>query len=310
MKFIRKTTFLSLVGLIFLTVSFAQVTVSFAQELGEQYNPNSIDPIAKYEHLFKKRVWLEINLKEKQNKGFFAKNGEISHLIIEAVKSGELANIYTSDSLENTMTKEEFFEKMVASDPVPVDLYDQDLDYYEGDEAEYDGVAYTAKEDIEYGIAPGTDPRWVVNKNAGNADLFLDRQVTTIRMMEDRIFDKRRSRLYYKIQSFELIVPGTENSRTGLEQPLGVFKYKDLVRLFRNHPKEAVWFNRYNTAENKNFADAFLLRLFHGVLVKVENPDDEFIVDNPSYTTRKEGIMAAEQIELQLMEKEHHLWEF
>ncbi|MDH5367956.1 MAG: gliding motility protein GldN [Cyclobacteriaceae bacterium] len=310
MIFIRKTTFLSLVGLIFLTVSFAQVTVSFAQELDEQYNPNSIEPIAKYEHMFKKRVWMDVNLKEKQNKGFFAKNGEITQLIITAVESGELSNIYTSDSLENTMTKEEFFEKMVASDPVPVSLYDQDMDYYEGDEAEYDGVAYTAKEDIEYGIAPGTDPRWVVNKSAGQADLFLARQISIIRIMEDRIFDKRRSRLYYKTQSIELIVPGTENSRTGLEQPLGVFKYKDLVRLFRNHPKEAVWLNRYNSAENKNFADAFLLRLFHGSLVKVENPDDEFIVDNPSYETRKEGIMAAERIELELMEKEHHLWEF
>lgn len=304
MKFIRNTAFLSLVGLMFMSVT------SFAQEQDEQYNPNSIDPIAKYEHLFKKRVWVEINLTEKQNKGFFPKNGEISKLIIEAVKSGELATIYTSDSLVNTRTKDEFLERMTASDPVPVDLYDQDMDYYQGDVAEYDGVAYSATEDIEYGIAPGTDPRWKVNKRAGSADLFLPRQVTTIRLMEDRIFDKRRSRLYYDIQSFELIVPGTENSRTGLQQSLGVFSYRDLEKLFRNHPKEAVWFNRYNTAQNKNFGDAFLLRLFHGVLVKVENPDDDFIVDNRSYTTRKEGIIAAEQIELELMEKEHNLWEY
>jgi len=304
MKLIHKSAFLSLVGVMLLSISFAQ-------EIDEQYNPNSIDPIAKYEHLFKKRVWVDINLREKQNKGFFSKNGEITDLIITAVTSGELSTIYTSDSLMNTRTKDEFFEKMVASEAEEIDLYDQDMDYYEGDVASYDGVAYTAKEDIEYGIAPGTDPRWEVNTNAGNANLFLPRQITNLRLVEDRIFDKRRSRLYYDLQSIELIVPGSENTeRGGVEISLGVFSYKDLEKLFRNHPKEAVWFNRYNSAENKNFADAFLLRLFHGVLVKVENPDDEFIVENKSYTTRKEGILAAEQIELQLMEKEHHLWEF
>ena len=35
-----------------------------------------------------------IDLREKQNKGFFAKNGEISKLIVDAVKSGELTDIY------------------------------------------------------------------------------------------------------------------------------------------------------------------------------------------------------------------------
>jgi len=305
MKFIKNTAFLSLVGLLLLCNSSI-----FAQEKVEVYNPNSIDPIAKYEHLFKKRVWMDINLEEKQNKGFFAKNGYITKLIIDAVKSGELATIYTSDSLVKTKTKEEFFELMTASDPAPVDLYDQDMDYYDGMVVEYDGVNYSAVGDIEYGIIPGSDPRWKINNKAGKADLFLPQQVTLIRMMEDRIFDKRRSRLYYDIQSFELIVTGKQNSRTGLEQSLGVFSYKDLEKLFRNHPNEAVWFNTYNTAENKNFADAFLLRLFHGALVKVENPDNLFITDNLSYKTRKDGIMAAEQIELQLMEKEHNLWEY
>lgn len=298
------------VAILFSLVGLLTIGGAYGQEQDDQYNPNSINPIAKYEHLFKKRVWVNIDLAEKQNKGFFAKNGEITKLIIDAVKSGELANIYTSDSLVNTMTKDEFLEKMVASEPEEIDLYDQDMDYYEGDAVEYNGVAYTAKEDIEYGIAPGTDPRWQINKRAGQADLFLPRQVSIIRMMEDRIFDRRRSRLYYDIQSFELIVPGAENSLTGLQQPLGVFSYKDLEQLFRNHPKEAVWFNRQNSAENKNFGDAFLLRLFHGTLVKIENAEDIFITDNLSYKTRKEGVLAAEWMELELMEKEHNLWEY
>ena len=305
MRIFKKCQVFLLVVLMFMS------TFALAQEVEEQYNPNSINPIPKYEHLFKRRVWVDIDLKEKQNKGFFSQNGEITRLIIDAVKSGEISTIYKNDSLTSTMTKEEFFEGMVASEAAELELWDPDFEYYEGDVAEYNGQAYTASEDIEYGVTPGSDPRWKVNNRAGKADLFFPTQIQIIRMVEDRIFDKRRSRMYYDIQSFEIIVPGSQNSLTGLEKSLGVFAYKDLERVFRNHPKEAVWFNRYNTAENKNFADAFLLRLFHGVLMKVENPDNIFIADNPSYMgDRKQGVMASEWTELQLMEKEHNLWEY
>ena len=51
----------------------------------EQYNPNSIEPIPRYEHLFKRRLWRIIDLKEKQNKGFFARGGEITGVILNAV---------------------------------------------------------------------------------------------------------------------------------------------------------------------------------------------------------------------------------
>ena len=43
-----------------------------AQPEEVQYNPNSLDPIAKYEQHYKLRVWRNIDLREKQNKGFFA----------------------------------------------------------------------------------------------------------------------------------------------------------------------------------------------------------------------------------------------
>ena len=56
------------------------------QDLEVQYNPNSLNPIPVYEQHYKVRVWRNIDLREKQNKGFFAKNGEISKLIVDAVK--------------------------------------------------------------------------------------------------------------------------------------------------------------------------------------------------------------------------------
>ncbi len=79
-----------------------------------------------------------------------------------------------------------------------------------------------------------------------------------------------------------------------------------------NERQRVVWQNRYNPSEGKTFGDAFKLRLFHGVIKKVENPDDEtiqqiFANNGRSYT---ESVFARWEQEMVLMEKEHNLWEF
>ncbi|MEO1054037.1 MAG: gliding motility protein GldN [Bacteroidota bacterium] len=286
---------------------FAQSNVT---EADPQYNPNSIEPIPKYEQFFKMKVWRRIDLKEKQNKGFFSRNGEITKVIIEAVKSGELADkIYTSDSLVNRKTKEEFLDDLVLQEAGQFDPWEQDLEYYEGDQVEYNGKIYTSLIDGNISLIPSDYPdEWQVDDGAGDALLYLASQVSLLMLCEDVIFDKRRSRLYHDIQSIQLIVPGSQTPN-GIDKYLGVFRYKDLHKLFLDHPDEAIWFNRYNTAENKNFTDAFRLRLFHGSLFKVENPDDLAIED--IYTKgRMEAVMASEWLEMQMMEKEHNLWEY
>ena len=75
------------------------------QDLEIQYNPNSLNPIPVYEQHYKVRVWRNIDLREKQNKWFFAKNGEISKLVVDAVKSGEITDVYQNDSLTTKLSK-------------------------------------------------------------------------------------------------------------------------------------------------------------------------------------------------------------
>ena len=285
---------------------FALPAMAQQSEL-DQYNPNSIDPIPRYEHLFKRRVWRTIDLYEKQNKGFFARGGEITQFIIDAVRSGELSDIYVNDSLTSKMSKDEFLERLVYQEGIQIDQWESGFPYYEGDRVKYNGKTYTAIFDEVTTIPSDAPEDWEETPGFGAATYFLPRQISKIRVMEDVIFDKRRSRLYHKIQSMKLIVPGSE-TLDGLELELGVFKYKDLFKLFREHPESAIWVNRYNSAENKNFADAFTLRLFRASLFKFENPDNDPIVD--MYGNRMEAIMASEWWEMQLMEKEHNLWEY
>jgi gliding motility associated protien GldN len=293
----------------------AVAAASFAQEVQDlevQYNPNSLNPIPLYEQHYKVRVWRNIDLKEKQNKGFFAKNGEISKLIVDAVRSGELTDVYQNDSLTSKISKEDFLGRLVAEQAAVYDQWDPNRDWYTDDLTTYNGKNYRALRDNR-GVTPGaegSDEDWSVTSQGSGIE-YQVADMSNAHLMEDVIFDKRRSRLYYDIQALEILIPGAKTN-TGIDVSLGWFKYRDLEKLFRNNIPKAVWFNWQNTAQNKNFADAILLRLFHGTIYKVQNPDDETIDDVYRANGRpyREGVWAREWTEVQLMEKEHNLWEF
>lgn len=291
-------------------VESSEVTQAYQAEMEEQYNPNSINPIPKYEHHYKVRVWRTIDLNEKQNKGFFSNNGEISRLIVDAVKSGEIPDVYASDSLTTKVSKDQFLSRLVQTQGAVYEQWDPTRNWFTDEITTYNGRNYRALVD-NTGKNPETSPNEWAATSEGRAIEYLPRDMNILRLVEDVIFDRRRSRLYYDIQAIQIIVPGSKTT-TGVDEELGWFKYKDLERVFRNHPQKAVWFNRQNTAQNKNFADAFLLRLFHGTIRKIENPEDETIFDQylANGKSWREAVWATEQAEVELMEKEHNLWEF
>ncbi|MBT1702675.1 gliding motility protein GldN [Chryseosolibacter indicus] len=291
-------------------VESAEVAEAYRVEMEEQYNPNSINPIPVYEQHYKVRVWRNMDLLEKQNKGFFAKNGELPKLIMDAVMSGELVDIYASDSLTTKIGKDEFLKRLQQEEATSYPAWDPSNSFYTDDIVSYNGKNYRALRDSQ-GANPETSGDDWAATSEGKAMNYMASDVSSIQIVEDVIFDRRRSRLYYDVQAFELAVPGSK-TRTGFNQTLGWFKYKDLEKLFRAHPQKAVWFNRQNTAQNKNFADAFLLRLFHGTINKIQNPEDETIAEQYMANGRpyRESVWAREWAEIQMMEREHHLWEF
>jgi hypothetical protein len=279
------------------------VQPSIAQEsANDGYNPNSVYPIHEDDIMYKKRVWRRMDLREKQNKPFFSSNNEITKHIVNAAKAGILP-IYKGDSMVNRMTKEEFLEKL--EDPSLKDMNMGGAD---------DGWGDSGGDDW------GSDDGWGDSADAGAADKgedattteistqFTVRQMSTLEIVEDMIFDKQRSVLVWDIQAVKIIIPAS-NFTSGVERTVGVFKYLDLVDLFRSNPEQMIWFNPQNSAEHKNLADAFALRLFNARIVKVANPDDNMIIDTYSESP-KQGIMASQWLEYELMEKEHELWSY
>lgn len=298
---------------LFFVVAALAVLISGAhaqnEDLVPQYNPNSVDPIPAYEQLYKVTVWRKVDLLEKQNKGFFSKNAELSKIIIDGVRSGEINHIYANDSLTTEITKDEFLKRLrMYEEEVKEEFFPWEAGepFYEGDIVTYNDVDYLALEDNE-DAPPDQNPEiWRVEVQ--EAEIYLMRDISIAEIKEDIIFDKRRARLYQDIQTIKLYV-NSEASVEGFNKELGVFSYKELEDYFRRRPDVCVWYNQYNSAENKNLADAFLLRMFNGSLIKVENPDDEFI--NQIYQENSRApLFAAEWLEMQLMEKEHNLWSY
>jgi gliding motility associated protien GldN len=296
-------------------IVLATAVAAFSVDAFGQYdpeasvNPNSLFNIPVYEQVYKVRVWRDLLLKEKQNKGFYARGNEMTKILIDAIRSGEIPKVYKSDSLsENSVfTKAEFFLSMQLQAAQVFPAWDQNSNYITTDRVSYNGLDYEATQDNVGQVpdAPTSIDYWQTT-SAGKASEFQVTDMYKLELMEDIIFDKRRSRLYYDIQAVR-IWAWDENGQ--FFKPLGWLKYKDMERVFRAHPEKAIWFNRQNTAQNRNLADAFLLRLFHASIKEVENPDHLELnqIYNLDY---QQSVMAREWEEMKLMEKEHNLWEY
>jgi gliding motility associated protien GldN len=268
-------------------------TTSVAQEADTRgYNPLSIRPIHESDIMFKKTIWESIDLREKQNKPFMAVNNEITKFIFEAVKAG-LLTPYKTDSVITKLSVEEFIANISASGNKMT------ADEIAAEKKRIQDDAFLTKAEKQTQIAALT--------SGGGAQEFSPSTFTTMELKEDVIFDKERSRLYFDIQALTIILPADKNGDAGVDKPVASFRYKDLQRIFKNNPN-AIYFNAQNNAAHKNLSDAFDLRLFSGRIVKISNPNDEFLVT--TYDGDRKGLLAADWIRQQLMEFEHNLWEF
>lgn len=165
--------------------------------------------------------------------------------------------------------------------------------------------AQVAKEETPVVEQPKVDSTF--DQVASSEEEYFPDQLSILEIKEDWTFDKKRSRLYNDIQTLTIILP-SEQTATGLEIPVASFRYKDVERLFRSDPKKYIWYNTHNTAQNKNLADAFDLRLFYGRITKFSNANDEAFLD--IYNGEKEALIKSLNYEQELMELEHGLWEY
>jgi gliding motility associated protien GldN len=295
--------------LIFCLISVGFASGSFAQQ-DTIVNPNGVERIPYYEQLYRFRVWRTVDMQEKQNAGFKSAKSDIAKFLLQSIQSGAITAY--DDSVKNVQTPEQV---LVSNKAIVDPSFDPKKLYFMNEPASYNGKNYESSRNDNKGHLPTDGEWWQLSPN--QTEYFTKTNIVGIKIVEDVIFDKRRSRLYYDIQSIGLLAQKTGSTDAS---PIAFVKYTDFYKLVEkaSHSKDmdvrdqVLWRNRYNPSENRSFIDAFKLRLFHGVIEKVENPGDysiqEIYINNGrSYG---ESVFARWEEEMKMMEKEHNLWEY
>jgi len=289
------------------------------------------------DQMFRKTITRAIDLREKQNRPMFSDGKEISRVIIDAVKRGELT-AYKNDSVTSTFTPKEMSSNMSYAIDAPISADADGGDWGSTPAPKSTKKAAPANDGWGAPVAstpPATKKVKVldskgkpVKKNgkyvyktvsttsvatappppATSAE-YRPKDIYQMELTEEMIFDKKRSRMYHQIKTVSLKLPSTLSTNTsGLEKTIATFKYSDLVKVFRNNPQQAIWFNAQNDAQHKNLADAFELWLFNSYIVKVSNPSGDDLATQ--YGSEREGLLAAQQTAADLVEYEYSLWSF
>ncbi|MGI4870758.1 MAG: gliding motility protein GldN [Janthinobacterium lividum] len=234
----------------FAVAALGMATVSHAQEqAAATTTSNTIRPIPTSDQMYRKRLTRAIDLREKQNRPMYSEGKQISKIIIDAVKRGELQP-YKNDSLTSTFTTKEMSANMSYPIEAPVELED---DWGSGTKPGDKPKAKAASDD-GWGSAPakpkandgwGPAPKAAaststtkqvpvldskgkqVRRNGrlvfktvkvtetakapepATSQEYLPRQLYQLQLTEDMIFDKKRSRMYHQIQTISLVLPST-----------------------------------------------------------------------------------------------------
>ena len=278
--------------------------IVFSLSLTFGYAQEELAPLVKPEVdetqvMFKKTIWRRMNLKEKQNRPFYSRNGEIPRLLIQAVDEG-LLTPYRSDSCIN------FMPDIIFISNISVEREQNPFVGGGFNSGGFDSFDDDSSSDTE----ETSDDQ--ARQEAIPEDLF-----SVLRIKEDVIFDRNRSRMYNYIRTLSLWLPreaGSEYNPAGFEKPIAHFRYDDVIALFRGpYADKAIYYNGNNTGQHMNMSDAFELRLFNAPIVKISNPQDLDIRQQYAEQMASDPmsvIVIQQKYEYDLMEYESELWEY
>jgi hypothetical protein len=196
---------------------------------------------------------------------------------------------FDPDTLDKPLTPMEFKARYAKeSDEAETAVAGGDWETEEGDEGDEEGEWDTNIED-ESGKGGGGDvlpgPGKSGENDYTNIPPFFD-------IIEDVIFDKNKSSIYYDIQYIILYV----NKAGGAGAvPIVAYRYDDNLK--KSILQKCQWKNRFNDAEYKNLQEVLELRMFNSILLNVSG-------------IKPATLDEAEQRRVQLLEFEHNLWQF
>ena len=257
------------------------------------------------DHFWRRKVFSKIDFNEKLNvnlvkvesqlytKGKYGETNGLVSALLNGFKDGKFLG-YRYDSLSSHMTWNDFMNginKMEGKAPVSggggdSGGFEEEEEEFEDEEEEDTGGGET---EVTTDGGGGTDD---VSGGASRTNMpFMVNMEDVMGLVEDRIFDKNKSDMYYDLQYIVLFY--TDPSGTFPEEPVVCFSYKDVMDLL----DDTQYKNRSNDAEYRSLREIFELRLFHGFTINLSGYK---ILD----------LKESQLRDNQMVEYEHHLWNF
>lgn len=243
---------------------------------------NKVTPYANLREsdvVFSKRVWQEIDLREKVNQYLGSPKARLIDVLMDAIAAGELTaydplptkDDPNGDSFATPLTPAKARAKMADSSLVNI---------------------------IDKNTGEKTGSRMVPGE-------FQPDSVIKFRIKEDWVFDKQRSVFEPRIIGIApMIKQKVDGANLALDYQPAFWIYFPAARQVLV-TKEA--FNRKNDATDLSFDDVFLKRLFHSYVVKESNDRDERIKD---YAVGIDRLYESERVKKSLMDWELNLWQY
>ena len=259
-------------------------------------------PVLPQDVLYSKRLWRNVDFREKLNQSFIAKESNIISIVNKLLKNGDIV----------AFQDEKFTTRYSVADAMA--RYKEDKEAAPEDTMKVKQVDGSAKED-----------------NTTQANIDYTAVVGGIRIKEDWIFDKIRQELeprivgmaFYKKSKAEVEqnkqrlmqskVGGTTNNpkakvdSVATNEKIVFWVNFDQIRPYLH--KEIV-INNYNDAAPLSFDDLLVKRIFASYIVQESNINGTDIKKSLPNSTPQDRLRESERIKKALMDWEHDLWSY
>lgn len=219
---------------------------------------------------FSKRLWREVDCRQKMNQHFIYRKQPFVEVLIEILQSNEGRDIaFADDEFSEVLTYDDIQKRLNTVQVIEV----LDPETYEYEQVE------------------------VVNEIN-----YLD--FSTFRIKEDWIFDTRDSQMKPRIVAIAPVRDVFDDNDNYRGQEVLFWMHYDSIRgdLVRYEA-----FNPYNDGFNLSWTDIFDMRYFDSLITKENNFNDMRIKE---YADGRDALLEAERIQKKLFNWEHDLWEY